>query len=1503
MIKRTLKYILKILKWITYSVVILLILLYLLMRLSSVQSYLAKRIAAALSEKAGVEIKIGAVDISNFVKIEFKKLSIRDKHDSLLINTDRIAIKIIPSYLFDNILYIKNAEIDTAMFSVIEYSGENELNFMQIVNVFLTDTLPDTTSQALNIVVKKLKIRNSTFIFDMQDMEHFQGMDYVHLFVDSINIDIHDFSIQNDSIKGDIKNLSAREKCGFRLDSLAGKTLVSPRELDIPNLLLKANNTKAYAKFRLEYSQWADWLDFINTVRFNTTLNSSVINLDDLKYFSPEITGMQDVFLVSGLIKGSIENLKVSDANIKYGKNSFFQGDFGMTGLPDFEQTFMRFKVNDAVITNKDMVSFYLPGEEHLPSNDMFERLGKVIIKGRFTGFYYDFVSQASFKTALGQFSTDISLQPITNNQQISYSGKLNAKQFNLGKLLETDYIGSLNMQATIDGVGLSKDAKATYKVNFQSIELTNYNYLKMSIEGEILNRRITSKINLSNDQSKFYADGFYDFKDSINHLFLFAQIDNAEVNRFFLIPEDTLGRLTTAINLDLFGNEINNFHGSFVADSFYYKYNNYKWKADTISLTLDIDEDTAHNLRFISPFLNAKVSGFYSFDDFPNAYKLLIDNILVKAQVRNADVPIYVDNKEFKSNTRDLKLDIDIINIDKINSAFFPYLVVGKNSKISGNYESAIDKLRLDINTSILKYAGFGVQDLKLSLDKQNGIVNYAFNSSSVITPSEINFDSLNISGDVDSVGLNLDMNWGVIDNTINSGALSSSFVWNDTNDFSVNINSANFYVNDSIWTINPNAKIDYRYHYINVADFEIYHGTNNLLISGLLSDNTHDILKFDFNQFDISLIDFYTKNWDTDIDGVVNGKMELSSVWNQPGFLSDFSISNFRFNKTYFNVLNVNALYSRSRQAIVLDVSSDSDDKKFKYIDIGGFYYPYRTSSQLDLEARIDKFPLSSIKNYLSSFSSSIDGFASGTLKLKGNLDEPIILGSLKTDINDILIDYTNVHYKIHDNLIFTPNYFGLINANAEDMFGNMLSVTTKISHTYFQDIHLDIDVKSREAKLLNTTSKDNELFYGSAFGSGYFKLNGDLNKLIMKMDMTPVKKSIINIPISSQYEAEKIDFLRFVLSDSSDLYNEAKNPEGGDLNIDLDMSVVVTPSTTMRLVMNATAGDIITATGDGKLNMLYNADGLNIYGKYIIKGGNYLFTMQNIINKRFVIVPGSELNWDGDLESASINLKAIYSLDAKLWDLLQQLDSSEAAIYKRPSKVNCIINITGKLFDPQISFDIELPDESVATRELVRQVISLEATGNSEEINKNFVSLLVLGRFQAPSGYEPGNNPNALSHNTYEMLAEQVGNILNNLVEQVEIGVDWSPGDDITTQEVAVALTYKMLNDRLIIDGKFGTGGGLREADASARIVGDVNIEYKLTKDGRIRARVFNRTNYSDPLSRKAPYTQGVGISFRKDFNNFKELFTSKKKKNEQQKKDTVPFNDVEVKKNGE
>ena len=85
------------------------------------------------------------------------------------------------------------------------------------------------------------------------------------------------------------------------------------------------------------------------------------------------------------------------------------------------------------------------------------------------------------------------------------------------------------------------------------------------------------------------------------------------------------------------------------------------------------------------------------------------------------------------------------------------------------------------------------------------------------------------------------------------------------------------------------------------------------------------------------------------------------------------------------------------------------------------------------------------------------------------------------------------------------------------------------------------------------------------------------------------------------------------------------------------------------------------------------------------------------------------------------------------------------------------------------------------------------------------------------------------------------------------------------------VGITLSTQISN-RVLINGKVGVPtGGISESV----IVGDVEIDFLLSENGALRAKVFNRQTDIQFIGETEGYTQGAGISYAVDFNSFKEL----------------------------
>jgi hypothetical protein len=90
---------------------------------------------------------------------------------------------------------------------------------------------------------------------------------------------------------------------------------------------------------------------------------------------------------------------------------------------------------------------------------------------------------------------------------------------------------------------------------------------------------------------------------------------------------------------------------------------------------------------------------------------------------------------------------------------------------------------------------------------------------------------------------------------------------------------------------------------------------------------------------------------------------------------------------------------------------------------------------------------------------------------------------------------------------------------------------------------------------------------------------------------------------------------------------------------------------------------------------------------------------------------------------------------------------------------------------------------------------------------------------------------------------------------------------------SDEVQVALSTQLFNDRLTINGSVDVATNAA-VNASDNIVGEFDVDYKITKNGKFRIKTFNHSN--NELLYETPYTQGLGVTYKEEFNTVGELW---------------------------
>ena len=317
-------------------------------------------------------------------------------------------------------------------------------------------------------------------------------------------------------------------------------------------------------------------------------------------------------------------------------------------------------------------------------------------------------------------------------------------------------------------------------------------------------------------------------------------------------------------------------------------------------------------------------------------------------------------------------------------------------------------------------------------------------------------------------------------------------------------------------------------------------------------------------------------------------------------------------------------------------------------------------------------------------------------------------------------------------------------------------------------------------------------------------------------------------------------------------------------------MTFNVDITPQALITLVMDPVGGDKIKAYGHGILSMAYDSssEDLRMNGTYTVERGSYNFTLQDIIIKDFTINDGSTIAFLGDPYSAQLDITARYQVrGANLTDLDESfLEDKELNRTNVP--VNALLKVNGDMRQPDIGFDLDFPSLTEETKRKVRSIINTE-----EMMNRQIIYLLALNRFYTPD-YMNATRGNEFVSVASSTISSQLSNMLGQLSDSWNIAPNFrSSRGDFSDVEVDVALSSHLLNNRLLLNGNLGYRDNSLNNNS---FIGDFDLEYLINRSGSLRLKAYNRYNDQNYYLKSALTTQGVGIVYKKDFDNFSDIF---------------------------
>ena len=1441
-----------------------------------VQTYIAKKLSGYLSGQLKTEVRIDRVEVRFFMNVMLKGVYIEDQHKNVLLRSDKINVKLGDYDFGANFFELKKVVLENTSFNLRKYKGEEKTNLQFIINYFKTEKKKKEEKYPLKLKITDFRLSNSGFSFIDDNKPHNNNdvMDFDDINISKINIEMEDVCILADSVCGTIKALSAHEKSGFIINSFSAKTIVSKHNIIVNKLLAKTPNSDLDLDLAFVYQDFKSFKEFVTKVKIISEVRPTKLNLIDIAHYVKQMHGMNNLIYFSSGVKGTVSNLKLKKFMMKYGSDTYFDADISMNGLPKIKETYINLKIRDLTSSVNDLNNIVIPAPNrsvrHLKLPQMLQRLGNFHVNGTFTGFYSSFVSFATLNSDLGSISTDIIVK--NTNKIISYDGNVATENFYLGELLNSSgLLGKVSLNAKINGTGLTaNDAVFTLIGNIQQLEFKNYSYSGITVNGGFDKKIFNGLINIQDQNLEMKFDGVINFNDTLPDYDFKADVKYADLKKLNLLPKDTVAEMQGRLTIDMQGNNIDNLRGTISVVNAAFRQNKKFIDLESLQLYTEISRTGYRTFNLKSDYVDADINGYFVFSELGNSFKRFILNY-----IPNFYFALDTNNKTIARQEFDF--DIRLYNATPVLDYFVTGLGTAGNTMVKGSFNSITNTSKVDAVSSRLSYNRYNLQSWKLNFNASNGLIDLALNA-----------DSLQLS---DSSHL---VNFGLI-SRVENDSINSKLFWDNKkkeNRNAANLNFYNYFLNnsesvmgfkpselvidDGQWTLNDKGTIVFDTNMITFNNLMVYRGLQGLQIQGVISKNPSDTLAVIFNSFDISNIDELTNAKKFDLDGIVTGKVSISDLYVSPNYYANLKIKDFGINSDKLGDALIISKWDDEKKGVQInaEIYYVGNIGRSTPVIAKGYYYPGDKPQNFDIDIFVENLRLKALNRYVASFGTIVNGTATGRLYLRGK-KKPELTGLLKVIRGALKINYLNTIYAFSfDSVKITKNAFTFNNIIAIDQpdkdktYPDTVLVSGKVTHEYFKKLGFDIYVDSKKALCLNTNSTLNQYFYGKAYATGNAHIYGDQKKVNIDVAATTEKGTQLFVPVGGTTALQASDYITFVqeAQDTLAIGDVGKEIHG----LSLDMSYNVTEDAEIQLLFDPRVGDRIRGVGNGNIRITYADNEMNMFGNYVLTSGDYLFTFQNIINKRFIIDPGSTVKWNGDPYDAEMDIRARYKIRANLAGL--GIDTNSRYV-----PVECIINITNVLSNPQFTFEVDLPSLLEYEKDTYLAAIN-------QNINNNFISLLIINSFVNPNtgiGQATTAGASLLGKSASEVLSNQLSNWLSQISKNVNIGVNYRPGDNISEEEVAVALSTQLFNDRLSVSSNLGvaTGQNTGNAKNSNQIVGDVDLELKISK--ALKLKVYNHTNQYDILQYTSPYTQGLGIIYRKEFNTYKDLFLKRKK----------------------
>lgn len=1351
------------------------------------------------------------------------------------------------------------------------------------------DKVVAEANNAWNIRVDDVVLDNNRLAFDNNNVAHQKyGIDFAHLGMSDVTLHAKDLIFNTDSTAATITAGSFQEKSGFQLDQLQGDVLYASKETHLRNLLVKTPGTELKRDVVLHYNSFDDLTKHFDRTQMNINIYNSHIQVKDILAFAPQLRSQKAfanpnaTWYLNVKANGDMNRLNIAALQFRGLSNTIIDASGTLASVTNPNAAGGNLNIRRFYTTQND-IAFFTGQRLSTPQMNIPEAFD---ISGTIAGNMSRINTNLNVVTSAGSVAVNGTFANLTSPARATYNANINTTSLQLGYILKQPDMGSLSANMTVNGVGLTpKTLNAKFKGVVHSAYYNHYTYRNIALNGALNKSNFTANIDSKDPNAvlTISASGTMSANLSIR---IHGFVDSLKAYQLHFASQSLIFR--GKIDGDFPSLNPNNLQGRLFITKGLLVANTTRVPLDTVSL-LAGRSDIGQYIQLFSPIATAQLTGQYRLTDLGNIIQNNINSYFtISNDAKVVNVAPYRIN--FTADIQDSPIFSSLMNGLSIDEPVHIDANMATGQGLQGN-----------ITSDAITFSGNQISGLNVHVASSPNGLQLTGNIDQILSGGMHLYNAA-----VNATVLNniIDFNARIADKAGKEKYLLAGILQQlRTGSYQLQLKPDSLLLNYDRWIVAPNNSITYDGKNVLANNFSLSKGDQSITIQS--AAGSPPPLNVTFKNFQISTVTAFMKSDSLAANGVMNGTMTLQKNIQQPIFTSNLSINDLSFQKdTIGNVLvNVSSHAAKSYDVNATITGRGND------VRLNGTITPQGSSDVgMNLNADIRQLHLQTLQGVAGNFLSNLSGCVNGNVAIKGTFDNPDVKGRVNFDTTSFAVNVLGTQFTVdHEILDLSSNGFHFDNFTIKDSANNTLNVNGDVLMHAFKELAFDLNVKSNHFMALNSTKRQNSLYYGKLFVTTNLDIGGTQTYPVVDGNLSVddgTNFSVVMPQTDPGVEQRQgvVEFVDMVNPGADSLFLARYDSlnKSGLLGYDISTVIQIKKGAALNLIIDAANGDFVNVKGEGLLSAGIDPSGkITLTGNYSIDEGSYEITF-NFLHRKFDIKKGSTITWLGEPTAAQLDITATYIANTSPLDLVKdQISAPTNAVrntYLQKLPFQVLLKLQGELMKPQITFDIDLPADGNygVAKNILNDVDTRlqQLRQDPGEINKQVFSLLLLGRFVSENPFESsGSGFNAGTYarqSVSKLLTEQLNRLAGNLINGVDLNFDVTSTEDYTTGELRnrtdlnVGLSKRLLNDRLRItvgnnfelEGPRGNGGANNNA-----IAGNVAVNYQLSQDGKYLLRVYRRNEYEGAVDGYV-IESGLGFTITLDYDRLADILRRKK-----------------------